>query len=341
MESKEQIILWDMNLANRLTLSSDSQKVLALATIRLMDLDIASSSDFEAGRRIQERNKLVDTLGEVVPIGARHYSSALNGKIAEELSRLSPELSRVNAAMILSETSLVSPWSKGEIATDIRRIALKDLATLLRLPQPELLVDQIINGYLPKSRSFKKIALITLFSIAGGFIAAPHLGAAIGAAMGLSGAAATSAGLAALGFGSVAAGGFGMAGGTVIVGALAGVVGGGTSLKLASDQIKSNPELEALKLRISLHVMNAMPETHPMRTEIINSINNGIENAKKNLTSYEKQVADYESKLRTEKSSTNKSSAQISDLKSKIKTLKKGKIAELEEEIELLRAALP
>lgn len=48
---------------------------------------------------------------------------------------------------------------------------------------------------------------------------ATALGAAIGGSMGLSGAAATSAGLAWLGGGSLAAGGFGMAGGTILVGA--------------------------------------------------------------------------------------------------------------------------
>lgn len=50
---------------------------------------------------------------------------------------------------------------------------------------------------------------------------APVIGTAIGNAMGLSGAAATSAGLAWLGGGSIAAGGFGMAGGTFVIAAAA------------------------------------------------------------------------------------------------------------------------
>lgn len=59
-----------------------------------------------------------------------------------------------------------------------------------------------------------------------GGLAAPAIGAAIGTTfMGLSGAAATSAGLAAIGGGSLAAGGLGMAGGTAIISAIVGGVG--------------------------------------------------------------------------------------------------------------------
>lgn len=64
----------------------------------------------------------------------------------------------------------------------------------------------------------------------GGWMAAPLIGGAVGAAMGLSGAAATSAGLALLGGGSLAAGGAGMAGGVLLmtaVGTAAGVGLGG------------------------------------------------------------------------------------------------------------------
>lgn len=57
-------------------------------------------------------------------------------------------------------------------------------------------------------------------------LAAPVIGAAIGGFMGLSGAAATSAGLAMLGGGSLAAGGLGMAGGTLIVAGAGGAVAG-------------------------------------------------------------------------------------------------------------------
>ena len=69
----------------------------------------------------------------------------------------------------------------------------------------------------------KILAGAVLIAITGG-LAAPLIGGAIGAAMGLSGAAAVSAGLAFLGGGAIAAGGLGMAGGTVVL------IGGGAIL---------------------------------------------------------------------------------------------------------------
>ena len=59
----------------------------------------------------------------------------------------------------------------------------------------------------------------------GGLLAAPAVGGVIGSMMGLSGAAATSSGLALLGGGSLAAGGFGMVGGTYVVAAMGAALG--------------------------------------------------------------------------------------------------------------------
>ncbi|HAE39607.1 MAG TPA: hypothetical protein DCG57_13375 [Candidatus Riflebacteria bacterium] len=61
-------------------------------------------------------------------------------------------------------------------------------------------------------------------------IAAPYIAGAVGASMGLSGAAAVTAGLAAIGGGSVAAGGFGMAGGMALIVGGGGLLGAGTGL---------------------------------------------------------------------------------------------------------------
>uniref|UniRef100_A0A7S3DDC8 Uncharacterized protein n=1 Tax=Palpitomonas bilix TaxID=652834 RepID=A0A7S3DDC8_9EUKA len=67
------------------------------------------------------------------------------------------------------------------------------------------------------------VALAALFTVI-----APGIGTAIGASMGLSGAAATSAGLAFLGGGSLAAGGLGMVGGTVMIALAGGLIGAAT-----------------------------------------------------------------------------------------------------------------
>ncbi len=88
-------------------------------------------------------------------------------------------------------------------------------------------------------RSLAKVGVIGLGSAAAlgvaGFLAAPAVGAAIGGAAGLYGAAAVSHGLAILGGGALSAGGAGMAGGMWTVtgaGATTGLLtaGGGTAL---------------------------------------------------------------------------------------------------------------
>lgn len=87
--------------------------------------------------------------------------------------------------------------------------------------------------YSQRCTNWAKVSEITLYTVGGmavvgplALMAAPAIGGAIGTSMGLSGAAATNAGLASLGGGSLAAGGFGMAGGTAIVTALGSGVGG-------------------------------------------------------------------------------------------------------------------
>jgi hypothetical protein len=81
------------------------------------------------------------------------------------------------------------------------------------------------------------------------FAAAPAIGGAIGAMTGLSGAAATSHGLALLGGGAVAAGGLGMAGGTAVVTALGAGLGGVLGGVTTSAYVSSDRSFGIVKLR--------------------------------------------------------------------------------------------
>lgn len=84
------------------------------------------------------------------------------------------------------------------------------------------------------------------------FFAAPVVGAALGSSAlggGLTGAAATSHGLAILGGGSLAAGGLGMAGGTAVVTATGGAVGGLLGGTLTSAYASSDRSFRIVKLR--------------------------------------------------------------------------------------------
>lgn len=102
----------------------------------------------------------------------------------------------------------------------------------------EILLNEAHEQYkdalkeIPPSHILQKtlitIGAAILLAITGG-IAAPIIGGAVGAAMGLSGVVAVNAGLALLGGGAIAAGGLGMAGGTALVIGGGAFLGGGLS----------------------------------------------------------------------------------------------------------------
>ncbi len=79
--------------------------------------------------------------------------------------------------------------------------------------------------------------------------AAPAIGGFIGVMGGLSGAAATSAGLALVGGGSLAAGGLGMAGGTAVIFALGSALGGALGGLVANTYVRDVPDFEMVKVR--------------------------------------------------------------------------------------------
>jgi len=84
------------------------------------------------------------------------------------------------------------------------------------------------------------------------FVSAPLIGGAIGASIlggSLSGAAATSHGLAMLGLGSLASGGFGMAGGIVTVTAVGSLLGGGISGVVAAAYAGDDPSFKVEMLQ--------------------------------------------------------------------------------------------
>ena len=121
-----------------------------------------------------------------------------------------------------------------------------------------------------------------------GGLAAPAIGAVVGTTfMGLSGAAATSAGLAALGGGALAAGGAGMAGGALLVQAVAGGVGilGAGIATNAADGAKAKKQNE--DLREELHNQNVDNST---KQKVIQQLNNKVEELRKALAEEKKKT---------------------------------------------------
>ena len=135
--------------------------------------------------------------------------------------------SRERLAAIATASALGFPKTEVE---DIERELVETLHAKLVSLSPEKTTE-------PKSWDWRKIASIAGTSVAGGAalavtggLVAPVIGGAIGTTLfGLSGAAASSAGLAFLGGGSIAAGGAGMAGGTALVSTVLGACGVGTA----------------------------------------------------------------------------------------------------------------
>ncbi|PQP14020.1 hypothetical protein [Rhodococcus opacus] len=161
--------------------------------------------------------------------------------IATQGRRL-PQLfdSRERSMLVLVDLILFDPWpAKASWQTVTRRTALEalvdefphlDRADLNRMRDENTLLLRRLRR---KSVHWGKVAVIGAAGLAAGVAtggwAAPMIGAAIGSAAGLTGAAATSAGLATLGGGAIAAGGFGVAGGTALVTGLGGIAGAGAA----------------------------------------------------------------------------------------------------------------
>lgn len=108
-----------------------------------------------------------------------------------------------------------------------------------------------------RSTNLAKVSAVTLAGIGGVAVAAPlaalagpAIGGIIGAKfMGLSGVAATNAGLAFLGGGSLAAGGFGMAGGMAVVTAAGGILGGPLAAYLCNQYLGDISGFDIVQMR--------------------------------------------------------------------------------------------
>jgi hypothetical protein len=309
-----------MGIEHNLTLTEKDQHCLAFSYLRLMRIDIAASQSKDRVSKMKDHDSFVKVLGSAIRAEISSYSSALGGEFGGVLAKSCSEVSgAVQAAMILSEIAVYEPWTGKRIVSNLRiceearRIVLKEIACHLRIPESDKKMDSILDDVVPKKRSFKTIALITLATAAGGLIAAPHIGAAIGVyALGLHGAAATSAGLAALGFGATATGGFGMAGGTIIVGALTGAAGGAASIATSTSALKSTAAIEALKLCISLEIMLDTPAASATAERIVSRL--------------KQQIGTLRAALKAQQS---------------LEQRDKKKIKELESEIDLLKSCLP
>ena len=303
-------------------LDDSSQSCLAIAYLRLIDLDIIASNSKAQKKKLSDRNAYVKLLGKLAPIDTTESQlSSLNGPLSDNLRTKCKQVSSLeHQAVILSELAFFQPWSGKKwgiplrIEESIRLIALKEVASFLNVTKPNKIVDHIIDDT-SNVRDYEKIikagAYAATGAVIGGLMMAPHIGAAIGVGMGLSGAAAMSAGLAAIGFGSIASGGFGMAGGTIILSTLIGTAGLGTgTITVASKTIMSDEMIEAHKLRVTLTILKENSAT-------------GKDIAVKVMDKIQSTISQLQATLDAEQAREKPNRKICKDLKNEIKYLKK------------------
>lgn len=240
----------------KLELSADEDFVLTAWQYRMMQRDIAASRGKSVSAKRDVRNSFRAAAVESI---LRREDAAWSTSVAaavtalggdgegpdmEALEDAAPELSpvvakRSRALLLLIDLYGFEPWTAGKWDRTARAECLAEAHQALDQLHPEDLAA-VETAYkdairkLSKSGSWSRYALLAgaglgLGVLTGG-LAAPAIAAAYGTVvLGYSGAIATTAGMAALGGGSIAAGGLGMAGGAALITGVTGAAGAGAA----------------------------------------------------------------------------------------------------------------
>lgn len=240
----------------KLELSADEDFVLTAWQYRMMQRDIAASKGKHLPAKRDIRNSFraaaVESIlqredatwSPAVAEAATALRGDGEGPDLEALEDAAPELSpvvakRSRALLLLIDLYGFEPWTEGKWDKTARAECLAEAHRAMDQLHPEDLAA-IETAYkeaikkLSKSGSWSKYALLAgaglgLGVLTGG-LAAPAIAGAYGTVvLGYSGAVATTAGMAALGGGSIAAGGLGMAGGAALITGVTGAAGAGAA----------------------------------------------------------------------------------------------------------------
>lgn len=265
-----------VQVQNKLMLSADEDFVLTAWQYRMMQRDIAASRGKSLSAKREVRNSFriaaVDAFSQrseddwspAVATHVQRITADSDGPDLEALEDAGPEISSVvatrsRALLLLIDMYGFEPWAEGKWDKDARAQTLSEAHQAMDQLHPEDL-DGVATAYkdaikkLSRSGSLAKYAVLAgagigLGVLTGG-LAAPAIAGAYGTlVLGFSGAVATSAGMAALGGGSIAAGGLGMAGGAALITGLSAAAGAGaatvggkaigfTAARVAADAIR-------------------------------------------------------------------------------------------------------
>ncbi|MFB7716765.1 hypothetical protein [Nocardia sp. NPDC056100] len=265
-----------VQVQKKLDLTPDEDFILTVWQYRMMQRDIAASKGKNLSSKREVRNAFRDNVVAAIQQRDREdWSPAVAEAVdqilvqgespnLEALESAGPQIfsvvaRRSRALLLLIDLYGFEPWVEGKWEKAVRAEVLTAAHESMGQLHPEDL-HAVETAYkdaikkLSKAGNWSKIALLAgaglgLGVLTGG-LAAPAIAGAYGAiVLGYSGAVATSAGLAAIGGGSLAAGGLGMAGGAAVITGLSGAVGAGaatlagkasglTAARIAADAIR-------------------------------------------------------------------------------------------------------
>lgn len=271
------------DVAEELRLNGDEALILSVMQLQMMRADVDAERN-AATRVVKEQavgefeGTLLNLLGALppdAPAWCEHFGrevAALSADRVGERLRNAPSLLaetvevRSRALLLFIELVTFEPWPAGLGWNGKRRTrTLDELAVLLyALEDGDATAvgreyDAVVGQLRRRSVRWGRVAVVGVgvgLGVVTGGMAAPLIGAAIGSAAGLSGAAATSAGLATLGGGSIAAGGFGVAGGTALITSVSAVVGAGAGA--AGGRLVGWSSGQVVAETVRLHLVTAM-----------------------------------------------------------------------------------
>lgn len=237
----------------------DHKYACSIAAGTLLIAEELTRGENNKGRK-EKKERVVNSKRELLKEAFKEYTSRLSLK-GDTYKLLEGEWPKGKATTFVIDLAFANPFAPYELKFKNSHFesALKGVASLVHLNDED--VDRIRRTQREARKAhrhinWKKIALFSLGGLAIAPIAlfaAPLIGGAIGVAAGLSGAAATSQGLAILGGGSLAIGGLGMAGGMWVVTGTATVVAvlgaGGSQLLLQLGA--ANAKIELIKLQVN------------------------------------------------------------------------------------------
>ena len=220
-----------------LALGDEERTAIYHANLFLMASDIAETAKTDGDAARDKRGRREEILREASrPASHARWGAERQLRAVEKHGSASTPLQKL---LLLVELANDDPFlhRKVKLQKATHEEGIRQLAEAFGVEPASAWADAVLAALKDARSAHSNLArnliigagVVAAIALTGG-LAAPAIGGLIGAAMGLSGAAAVSAGLAALGGGAVAAGGLGMVGGTVVIAGAFGAVGAGTSV---------------------------------------------------------------------------------------------------------------